>query len=158
MRFINDTSGHWCSVVHVVLLIDGCWQLLHFHFKSALNLIKYSLVFFTWNEWNCQTLGSKSSCSTNTMKVLIGFIWHVEVEDDIDLLDIDTSSEEVSGNHDSILAFLEILVDLDSFTLLKSSMACNWWETFFPDNFIQFLSILLSFCKHNDLVEIQVIE
>lgn len=147
-----------CSVVHVVLLIDGCWQLFYFHFKSALNLIKYGSVLVTWNKWNGQSLGSKSSSSTNTMKILISLVWHVEVEDDIDLLNIDTSSEEVSGNHDSILAFLEIFVHLDSFTLLKSSMTSNWWETFFSDNFIQFLSILLSFCKHNDLVEIQVIE
>lgn len=52
------------------------------------------------------------------MEVLVSFVWHVEVDDNVDLLDIDTSTVHVGGDHDSVLAFFEVVVDLDSLVLL----------------------------------------
>ena len=41
---------------------------------------------------------------------------HVEVEDHIDSFNIDSSSEDVSGHHDSVFEGLEVIVSLDSVT------------------------------------------
>ena len=38
---------------------------------------------------------------------------HVEVEHDVDLLDIDSTTEDVCGNHDSFLERLELVVPSD---------------------------------------------
>lgn len=48
------------------------------------------------------------------MEVGIGTFGHVVVDNDIDTLNINTSSEEVSGHHDTGLELLELLVFLNS--------------------------------------------
>ena len=47
------------------------------------------------------------------MEVGISVVWHVIVEDNVNLLDIDASSENLSGNQDAMLELLESLVDFD---------------------------------------------
>jgi len=56
------------------------------------------------------------------MQIGVRFLWHVKVENNIDLLHVDTSTEYVSCNHDSVLEVLELSVSLDSFFLGEISM------------------------------------
>jgi len=92
------------------------------------------------------------------MKVLVTLTWHIEVNDDVDFLNIDTSSEKISCYHDSELGLLELVVDLKSFWLRHVSVTSNGWETFFADDLSQLLSILLFSCENDDLIEIEVIK
>ena len=48
------------------------------------------------------------------MQVGIRAVRHVVVNHDVDSLDIDSSSEDVSGHHDSLLEVLEGFVSLQS--------------------------------------------
>ena len=48
------------------------------------------------------------------MEVGVCAVWHVIVEHNIDLLDIDASSKDLGGNEDAVLKRLESLVDFDS--------------------------------------------
>lgn len=48
------------------------------------------------------------------MEVGVCAVWHVVVEHNIDLLDIDASSKDLGGNEDAVLKRLESLVDFDS--------------------------------------------
>ena len=48
------------------------------------------------------------------MQVGIGVAWHVEVEHDVNLLDINTTAKELSGNQDAVSELLEALIDLNS--------------------------------------------
>ena len=92
------------------------------------------------------------------MQVLICFVWHVKVDDHIDLLDIDSSTEEISGDHDSELALLELVVHLDSLGLLHRSEAGLRWEALLVDDFIQFLCVFLRLGEDDDLVKVEFIK
>ena len=48
------------------------------------------------------------------MEVSVGAIRHVIVNDNIDSFNVNSSSEDVSGNHDSFLEVLENSVPLES--------------------------------------------
>lgn len=48
------------------------------------------------------------------MEVGICVVWHVVVEHDIDLLNVDASSENLGGDEDTVFELLESLVDFDS--------------------------------------------
>lgn len=48
------------------------------------------------------------------MQITVGFGWHVEVENDVNLFNVDTTTEDLSGNKDTVLELLEALVDFDS--------------------------------------------
>ena len=48
------------------------------------------------------------------MEVGVCAVWHVVVEHNIDLLDIDASSKDLGGDEDAVLKRLETLVDFDS--------------------------------------------
>lgn len=57
------------------------------------------------------------------MEVGVGVLGHVVVDHHIDTLDIDTSSKQVGGNHDTGLELLELLVFLDSVIIVNN--CCN---------------------------------
>lgn len=44
------------------------------------------------------------------MQVSVRIFWHVIVEDDVDSLDIHTTSKEIRSDKDSLLEILELLV------------------------------------------------
>lgn len=44
------------------------------------------------------------------MQIAVAFIRHIVVHDNINMIDINSSAENVSGDHDSALEFLEVLV------------------------------------------------
>ncbi len=49
---------------------------------------------------------------TYSMKISIGIFRHVVIEDDVDALDVNSSAQNVGGDHDSrieILEFLEVI-------------------------------------------------
>jgi len=48
------------------------------------------------------------------MKIGIGIIWHVVIDNYIDLFNINSSSENIGADHDSVLHFFELFVPLDS--------------------------------------------
>ena len=93
--------------------VDGSGQLFNLYFESLLNLVKHSPILIWAHECNGKTFGSESSSASNSVEVGISVVWHVIVEDNVNLLDIDTSSENLSGNQDAMLELLESLVDFD---------------------------------------------
>lgn len=145
------------SVIHVCALVDGCWHFIHFNFESVLNCLQNVVVLLAWDEWNGKTLSSESSGSSNSVEVLVWLVWHVEVDDNVDLFNIDSSSKDISGYHDSIFGFLELVVDLYTFFLWHITVTSNCWESLLVDNLTKFLSILLLTGENDDLVEVKII-
>ena len=73
------------------------------------------------------------------MEVGVGVAWHVEVEDHVDLFYVDSSSEDVSADHDPILELLEQVIALNPTqshkpnTFLLGGGLCGWrWRGSFP--------------------------
>ena len=139
-------------------MVDDLWQDNHFHLESTLDLIQDLNILLRGNEWYGGTLCSKSSCSTNSVEILIGIRWHVKVDNNVDLLNIDTSTDKIGCNTDSVLTLLEVLVDLQCLLLFHASMESNRWESLLLNKFIQNLSILLWFHENDDLIEIELIQ
>ena len=102
----NKTS----SVIHIGSLVNGIRQVIDLNLESRLNLIKNCLIFWSRDERDSETLGSISTSSTDSMKILISAIRHVVIDNNIDLFDIDTTTKQVGGNHNSELALLELIV------------------------------------------------
>jgi hypothetical protein len=63
--------------------------------KGALDVCKELLFFFCRNERDGFTVGFETTSSADSVHVFIRLNWHVEVDDEIHLLDIDTSAEQV---------------------------------------------------------------
>ena len=107
------------SIVHVSLDINGSRQLLNLNFKSLLNFFQDFQVLGPTHESNGQSLSSEPSSSSDSVKVGIRILRHVIVEDHIDLLNIDSSSEDVCSHHNPVLELLEVIVSLDSIEIKK---------------------------------------
>ena len=95
----------------------GTWlHLRQLDFESLLDGLEDLLVFRAANKGDTETLGTKSTSTTDTMKVGIGLVRHVVVDGDVDALDINTTTKDVSRYADTGLELLELLVTLDAVT------------------------------------------
>lgn len=89
------------------------------------------------------------------MKVAVGLLGHIEVEDNIDLLNIDTTTENVGGDHDSVLEGLEVSITLDALILLQVSVDGNRGEVVLTQKMVKHLSSVNALNEDNNLVEMQ---
>lgn len=62
------------------------------------------------------------------MQVGVSVRREVEVNDQVDSLDVDSSAKEVSSHEKTIAVDLEEVVVLDSFLLLKRRVDADWIE------------------------------
>ena len=86
--------------------------------KTLLNCLQYLLISLAANEGDRKTLGSETSSTTNTMEVRISITWEIVVDSQVDPLNIDTTTEDVGGDTDTLVELLELLVTLDTTLLL----------------------------------------
>ena len=71
-------------------------------------------VFIRADKGDSEALSTEATGTTNTMKVGVGIHWHVKVEHDVNLLDVDTTAKELSCYENAVSKLLETLVDLKS--------------------------------------------
>ena len=101
------------------------------------------------------------------MKISVWFFWHVIIKDDVDSLDIDSSSEDVSWNENSLLKIFERFVSCDSsllieldlpFILVEFSVNTDGWEVAIIEDLIKSNSSFDRRDKDNDLIELKSIQ
>jgi hypothetical protein len=109
------------SVVHVGGGVNNSWQFANADLEALLNLVKGCSVLVSAHERDRETLSAESAGTSNSMKVGVGVTWHVEVEDDVDLLNIDTAAKKLGSDQDTVAELLEALVDLQSNKNARSS-------------------------------------
>jgi len=153
-RFVSQTY----SVVHVGRLVNRGWELLDLDLETSLDVRHDLLVLLSADEADSKALGAEATGSANTVEVLIRLARHVEVDDDIDLLNVDAAAKQVRGHHDAVLTFLEALVDLEPLLLREGAEAGDGRELLTLDDLVQLLGSGLCLRKHDDLVELEVIE
>jgi hypothetical protein len=66
------------------------------------------------DERDGQTLGTESSSTTHSVQVGAGIVGQIIIDRQVNTLDINTSSENIGGNTDSLLELLELLVTTDT--------------------------------------------
>jgi len=82
-----------------------------------LDVFEYFGVLSSAYESDGKTLGAEATGSADSVEIAVRVSGHVVVEHDVDLLDIDTASENVSSDQDAVLQVLEALVDADTLLL-----------------------------------------
>ena len=82
--------------------------------ETLLNRLQNGLVFRAADEGDTETLGSETTGTTDTVEVRISLVRHVVVDGDVDTLNIDTTTKDISGHTDTSLEVLELLVALDT--------------------------------------------
>lgn len=92
------------------------------------------------------------------MQVSVSIWREVEIYDQVDSLDVDSSAEEISSHKETRAVSLEEIVILDSFLLLKRRVDADWIEKLQFQHFSQLLSPLHTIDKYDDLIERQNIK
>lgn len=110
---LGRCGGHVSLCWHTLL-----WILRDSLLETLLDLLQNFLILRLAEETNCKTLGTETTSTANTMKVAVGIAWEIIVDGQVDALDINTSTEDVSGNADTLVEFSEFLVTLDTDSLL----------------------------------------
>ena len=83
-------------------------------FEALLNVLEHLLVIFAADEGDRETLGTETTGTTDTVEVGIGISGQVVVDSKVDTFDIDTTTENVGGDTDTLVEFLELLVAFDT--------------------------------------------
>lgn len=83
------------------------WQLFHFASILLFDQRHWSSVSLCY-QVNCHTFSSQSPCSSNPVNILLQRVWHVVVNHQIHLLDINSSTNQVSRYQNSRLSLTEL--------------------------------------------------
>lgn len=106
-------------VVHVGAGVDALLgELRKGDLEALLDRLEDSLVIRAADEGDTETLGTETTSTTDTVEVRVGLVGHVVVDSDVNTLDIDTTTKDVSRHTDTGLEVLELLVTLNTVTSL----------------------------------------
>jgi len=72
------------------------------------------LILVRGDKSDCETTSSETASSPHTMKIAIWSIRHIVIYDDVDSFDVDSSTENVCGDTDSLVEVFETLVASDT--------------------------------------------
>jgi hypothetical protein len=86
--------------------------------EALLNRLENFLIFRAADEGDTETLGSETSSTTDTVKVRISLVGHVVVDGDVDALNINATTKDVSRHTDTGLEVFELFVALDTVSSL----------------------------------------
>jgi hypothetical protein len=134
-----------------------------------LNFSQQFLIFVCGDKSDGKTTGTKTSCTTNTMKITIWAIGHIIIYYNVDAFDIDSSTEDISCDTDTLVEVFEGLVSSNTvvrgesmgslpFFLWKTSVDGDTREVTFAQQSIQFGSSANTLDKDDNLVEFQSVE
>jgi len=102
------------------------------------------------------TLSSETTCSTNSMDVAFSLGWKLVVDDESDLLHIDTSGKQVSADEDSDGSRSELLHDNVSLELVHLSVHGADCEVVLCHGLLELFDSLLCITVNKSLVDIKV--
>lgn len=84
------------------------------NFKSFFDLLQDLLILLATDKRDWQTLGTETTGTTHTVQVWIGIPWEIVVNGKVDTLNIDTTTEHVRGDADTLVELLELFVTFDT--------------------------------------------
>ena len=88
-------------------------------FKALLDRFQDFLIPIAADEGDTQTLGSESSSTTNAVQVAVCICGKVIIDGEVDALNIDTPTENIGGDADTLVEFFEFFVPLDANTGIR---------------------------------------
>jgi hypothetical protein len=82
--------------------------------EALLDRLEHCLVFRTGDERNGEALGTEPTSTTHTVEIAVGIGGEIVVDGEVDAFDVNTTTEDVCGNADTLVEFLELFVALDA--------------------------------------------
>ena len=132
------------------------------------DLVQIILIFVAVVDCNGQPLCAKSTSPSNPVHIVFSVAhsvpvrhihrWHIEVHNDLDFRDIDTSCKHVSGDDD--IDFLSLKLSNHLITFFMAHVSENYGRLifFFPHHFVQPFSVVLGVDKDDCLRHSATIE
>ena len=108
-RSISCSCSCSCSSLgtRVTAHINLIRKFRNVHLEPTLHLIKHLLIGLTRNKRNSNPLRPKPARSSHTMQELIGIIREIIIDDNIDTLNVNTTSEQIGGYENPRIEILE---------------------------------------------------
>lgn len=144
--------------------------------KALLNLLEDLLVILVADEGDRKTLGTETTGTTNTVQVRVGVGGEIVIDGEVDALDINTTAEDISGNTDTLVELLELLVALDTrwrsancpgqcrtrmdlpLLLADTRVNCDTGEVALAQQLVQLVGTLGALDEDDNLVELEVVQ
>jgi hypothetical protein len=82
--------------------------------EALFNCFEDLLIFGGADEGDTKTLCAEASCTTDAVQIGVGVLGQIVVDSQVDLLDINTTSKNISGDANALVELLELLVALDA--------------------------------------------
>jgi hypothetical protein len=92
------------------------------------------------------------------MEVLVGRVWEVVVDDNVDSLDVDASAEQVGGHEDALVEVFEGLVASDALLLLHAGVDADGGEVAVVQQAIQLIGTSDLGDEDDHLVELEGVQ
>ncbi|KAH3662352.1 hypothetical protein OGAPHI_005604 [Ogataea philodendri] len=152
-----------CTGAGLMALLGG-WinslgrELLDLDIESFLDLVQDLLVLFVGHKRHRKSLGTESTCSSDSVQVLVGLARKIVVDGQVDSLDIDTSSKHVGRDTYSLVVLLEQLVSGDSLLLWNTGVHHDGWEVGVAQQLVQCSGSFGRLDKDDHLVELQRVQ
>lgn len=115
------------------------------------------MVFLTRYKSDGETLGSEATGTSYSVKVGVGVTGHIVVEYDVDFLDINTTAENLCGDKNTMLEFLEAIVDLDSLLLSEVTVHSLGRECLLVKDLGQLDGVRYSLNEDDDLIKVECV-
>lgn len=100
----------------VQLWVNGLWNWLDAGAELLLNAAK-GVTVLVGDKVDSNSEVTETSRTSDSVKVSLGVSWEVEVDDDIDSLDVDTTGEQVGADQVSAVSLTEVVEDAVSVVL-----------------------------------------
>ena len=92
------------------------------------------------------------------MKVGVSITWKIVVDSQVDTLNIDTTSEDIGGDTDTLVELLELLITLDALLLADTGVDSDGWEVALAEELVELSGTKSGLDEDDDLVELHLIE
>lgn len=156
--------------------VKGSWHVRNGDLEALANVLEHFPIRVLADKRDGKTLGTETTGTTDTMEVRVSVRGHVVVNGQVDALDVDTTTEDVGRNTDSLVELLELLVPTDTccnvsfdpdqrlqldylpLLLTNAGVDRDGWEVALAEQLVKLRCADGALDEYNDLVELQVIK
>lgn len=92
------------------------------------------------------------------MKIGVSITWKIVVDSQVDTLNIDTTSEDIGGDTDTLIKLLELLITLDALLLADTRVDSDRWEVALAEELVELSGTKSGLDEDDDLVELHLVE
>ena len=148
--YLQSPSASICVELFKVL-----WHFLDLGVVMILDLPNELGIIWN-NKVDSDTLSTKSSSSTDSVNVVFFFEWELVVDNESDLLNIDTSGQQISGDKNSCGSSSEFLHDCVSLHLIHFTVHSRYSEILLVHVLFELSDPLLGVAVNKRLIDVQV--